>query len=184
MGVLVDIVPNHVGVATPARERVVVGRAAARPGLGARRRRSTSTGTPAAAGCGSRWSATTTCGADGRIAHLDGRRRRAALPRPPLPARARHATTALSGSDADDGARPPALRAGQLARGRRRPQLPPVLRGQHPGRRSGSRTRAVFDGLARRDPALVRRGPRRRAAGRPPRRPARPRGATSTTWPS
>ena len=27
MGVLVDIVPNHVGVATPARERVVVGRA-------------------------------------------------------------------------------------------------------------------------------------------------------------
>ena len=38
MGVLVDIVPNHVGRRDPGRERVVVGRAAARPRLGARRR--------------------------------------------------------------------------------------------------------------------------------------------------
>ena len=38
LGILVDIVPNHVGVATPAREPVVVGPAQARPGLRARGR--------------------------------------------------------------------------------------------------------------------------------------------------
>ena len=63
------------------------------------------------------------------------------------------------------------------------PELPALLRGQHAGRRPGRGPRGLRR-VARRDPALVRRGPRRRAAGRPPRRPARPRGATSTTWPS
>ena len=73
MGVLVDIVPNHVGVARAGGERVVVGRAHPR----ARSRRtpapSTSTGRPAAAACGSRSSATTTCGRDGRIDNLQRR---------------------------------------------------------------------------------------------------------------
>ena len=60
LGVLVDIVPNHVGVATPAEDAwwwdvLALGRESA-----VRRRRSTSTGPPGAAGSGSRWSATTT----------------------------------------------------------------------------------------------------------------------------
>ena len=38
MGVLVDIVPNHVGVATPDTLDLVVGRAARRAAVGARRR--------------------------------------------------------------------------------------------------------------------------------------------------
>ncbi len=88
--------------------------------------------------------------------------RRGPLPRPALPAGARH-----------DDPRGAALRAGQLARGRRGPQLPQVLRRQHPRRR----TRGGPRGLRRDprgDPPLVRRGSRRRAARRPPRRPARP----------
>ncbi len=49
LGMVVDIVPNHMSVAVPKVERVVVGRAAARP----RRRstRGTSTSTGRAAGC-------------------------------------------------------------------------------------------------------------------------------------
>ena len=74
--------------ATPAENRVVVGRAAPRPRTRRTPTPSTSTGQPAAAGCASRCSATTTC-ADG-VDDLERRRRRAALPRPPLPARARH----------------------------------------------------------------------------------------------
>ena len=71
MGVLVDIVPNHVG-RRPARGRTPGGGACSRT---ARRRRtptpSTSTGPPAAAGCGSRSSATTTrTSPGGPIAHL------------------------------------------------------------------------------------------------------------------
>ena len=38
MGVLVDIVPNHMGVADPAAEPLVVGPAPPRPRLGVRRR--------------------------------------------------------------------------------------------------------------------------------------------------
>ena len=102
MGVLVDIVPNHVGVATPARQRLVVGRA------------EHGQESPYAAAFDIDWDAgggrlripvvgdddrdrsdgrSTTCGC------VDGR---AALPRPPLPARARHRR---DGDDADVGAR-------------------------------------------------------------------------------
>ena len=83
LGVLVDIVPNHVGVAAPRRERLVVGRAHARPGLGVRRRVRHRLGRPAAAGSGSRSSATTTVarGRADREPRVAGGR--AALPRPP-----------------------------------------------------------------------------------------------------
>ena len=74
----------------PARERLVVGRAHARPRLRATPPRSTSTGTSAAAGSGSRSLGDDDLQPDGRDRAPDGRRRRAALPRPPLPARSRH----------------------------------------------------------------------------------------------
>ena len=107
MGVLVDIVPNHVGVATPVGQPVVVGRAARTAADSAyadvlRRR----LGRPATASC-----ACPSLGDDDEDARSQVRRRRAALPRPPLPDRSRDSRT----GDADDGARPPALRAGQLA---------------------------------------------------------------------
>ncbi len=73
------------------------------------------------------------------------------------------------------GARPAALRAGRLAARGLRPQLPPVLRDQHPGRaaRGGP-------GDLRRDPragpAAGPRRRRRRAADRPSGRAGRPQG--------
>ena len=95
----------------------------------------------------------------GRHPHRGGR---GLLPRPALPAGARHQHA--------PGA---ALRAGQLAGRRRRSQLPPLLRRQHPRRRARGGPRGLRR-HPRRDPALVRRGPRRRPARRPPGRPARP----------
>ena len=77
-----------------------------------RRRRSTSTGTPAAAGSGSRCSATTTWRPTARsrtCAVVDGELRYHDHRFPLAPG------TADDGDDADDGARPAALRAGQLA---------------------------------------------------------------------
>ena len=145
MGVLVDIVPNHVGVATPVGEPVVVGRARARPRVGVRRRLRHR--------LGGRWRphrCIPVVGDDDsrtRDRAPRGRGRGGALPRPALPARARHDRPRSECT-------PAALRAGQLARGRRRPQLPPLLRRQHPGRDPG------------RGPRVVRRDPRRdRAAG-------------------
>ena len=100
-----------------------------------------------------------------------GSRRRAALPRPPLPARARHArrrpgrtvhdasTTSWSAggaADADLNYRR-FFAVNTLA----------AVRVEDP---RGLRR------VARRDRRVVRRGPGRRAAGRPPRRPARPGG--------
>ncbi len=60
LGVLVDIVPNHVGVATPIAVAVVVGRAAMQARSRCTPRRSTSTGRPATARSGCRCSATAT----------------------------------------------------------------------------------------------------------------------------
>ena len=172
MGVLVDIVPNHVGVATPRGERVVVGRAPARPGVARTPRPSTSTGTPAAAGSGSPSSATTTgtpttgridnlALADGELRYHDHRFPLA----PGSPTTARTPNTR---------ARPPALRArhwrvadaGLNYRRFFAVNTLAAIRVEDP---------QVLRRLARRDPPLVRRGPGRRAAGRPPRRPARPR---------
>ena len=159
MGVLVDIVPNHVGVATPREnpwwwDLLLRGRSSAYadafdvdwdagerkgPHPGRRRRR--------------------------QRRHRDRRARgRRAVPRPRVPARARH-------RDAGGAA----LRARLVAAGRQRAELPTVLRRQHPGRHPG-RGPAGLRRVACRDQALVRRGPRRRAARRPSRRAARPRG--------
>ena len=100
--------------------------------------RSTSTGTPAAAGSGSRWSATTTGTPTPAGRPPRGRRRRAPLPRPPVPARARLGRRRRG---PEHRPRPPALRARALEGRRPRPQLPALLRRQHAGRGSGSRTR-------------------------------------------
>ena len=143
MGVLVDIVPNHVGVATPRRDAVVVGRARARPRVRARRGVRHRLGRPATAGSGSRSSATTT-----------------RTPRRPDRAPARWwtascatTTTASRSRPARRRPRPTTARDADTVhdrqhyelvnwrRGRRRAELPPLLRGQHPGRRCGSRTR-------------------------------------------
>ena len=158
MGVLVDIVPNHVGVASPrpatwwwdvlrARTRVPL-RVVLRHRLGRRCR-------PAPrAGRGRRR----------RGRDRGGRRRaRGALPRAP----------AADGA-VDHDPRRAALRAGLVAARRRRAQLPAVLHGDHAGRDPGRGARGVRR-VARRDQAVVRRRPGRRAAGRPPRRAARPR---------
>ncbi len=159
------------------REPVVVGRAAARPRGSSTPPRSTSTGTPAAAGCrhpGAR--ATTTRTPRSRPA---ARRRRAPLPRPPLPARAGHPATATT----------------RAVHGRQHyelvnwrapttgPELPPVLRASPSWPPCGSRTprcststhaeigrwfdEGLVDGLrvdhptGSRDPGGVPRRPRR-----------------------
>ena len=86
MGVLVDIVPNHVGVAAPAAGHLVVGRARAAGRRRGTRRTSTSTGRPAAGGCCCR------CVGDDDEAAVEvaARGARGALPRPAAPDGARH----------------------------------------------------------------------------------------------
>ena len=105
-----------------------------------------------------------------RPGRADDRGRRARLLRQPVPDRARHRRR--RGGRAD-GARPPALRARRLAPRRRRPELPPLLRGQHP-RRPPGRGAVGVRRVARRDPRLGAPRPRRRAADRPSGRPRRP----------
>ena len=134
-----------------------------------RRRRSTSTGTSATAGSGSRCSATTTATADRRTCGSTDDE--LALLRPPLPDRARAPPT--TATTPRDGARPAALRAGQLAARRPRAQLPALLRGQHPGRHPGRGPGGLRRARTSRSGAGSTRA-RRRPAGRPPRRPARP----------
>ena len=104
MGLIVDIVPNHVGVDEPAAEPVVVGRAARTAGLRRTRRTSTSTGTstPTAESCCRCWVPTTTSPTstvDGDLLRLGD----LAFPIAPGTAR-RHRHR---------GARPPALQAGR-----------------------------------------------------------------------
>ena len=162
----------------PGRERLVVGPPAARPGLRPRRRLRRRLG-------GRRRPDPD----PGRRRRRPGRRRRTDRATSPWSTASCATTTTGSRSrpareddDPQVGPRPPALRAGQLAGRRPRAQLPPVLRRQHPRRDPGGGPRGLRR-LARRDRALVRRGPRRRSAGRPPGRAARARAATSTTWP-
>ncbi len=134
MGVLVDIVPNHVGVARPwenewwwhvlthGQESPYAERLRHR--LGRRRRQAAHPGRrrrrPAA-----------------RRPHRQPHRprRRAALPRPALPAGAGHRPGGRRGSQRRP--RPAALRADQLARGGQQPELPAVLRREHPCRAAG-----------------------------------------------
>ena len=73
------------------------------------------------------------------------------------------------------GARPAALRAGRLAPRGLRPQLPPVLRDQHPRRAAGRGPGDLRRHPRARAPARAGRR-RRRAADRPPRRAGRPEG--------
>ena len=148
MGVLVDIVPNHVGIATPAENPWWWGRAAARtrlraratfdvdwaagdgnPGPGRRRRRR------------------------GSIRIESGPRAGGPLPRPAVPDGARH--------DHARGSSTTELVAGAR---RHRSELLALLRGQHAGRRRVEDPRCRRD--PRRDPPVVHRGPRRRPAGR------------------
>ena len=128
-------------------------------------RRSTSTGSSAAARCGSRCSATSTSPtlrvADGELRYHDHR----------FP---------LAPGSADDGASPAEVHArqhyelDQLAARRRRAELPPVLRRQHAGRHPGRGPVGVRR-VARRDRALDPGRHRRRSAGRPPGRAGRSR---------
>ena len=155
MGVLVDIVPNHVGVATPAEDAwwwdvLQHGRES---------EHATAFDIDWAAGDGRLLIPVVGDGDEAAIDVRDGELWYHDLRFPLAP-----------GTDDPRGA---ALPARQLARGRRRPQLPPVLRGQQPGRGPRRGPRGLRR-VARRDPALVRRGARRRAPGRPPRRAARP----------
>ena len=156
---------------------VVVGRPAARAGqparggvrhrLGVRRRQ----GPPAGPGLGGRRHR-----AEGRVRRGGwGRIRRVALLREPLPDRARN-----RGRHAPGGTCAPALRAGRLAAGRRRPELPPVLRDQHPGRAA----RGGPGDLRRDARAGAAAGPRRRrrrASDRPSGRAGRSQGIPRTT---
>ena len=128
MGVLVDIVPNHVGVADPALnawwwdvlphgpDSTYARRVRHR--LGRRRR---PVRLPV---LGDDESATWTIDApvDGELRYYDHR-----FPIAP----------GTGDGDAARGARPAALRAGRLAARRRRAELPPVLRDHHAGRRPG-----------------------------------------------
>ena len=145
----------------PARERLVVGPAAGTAGPPRTPMPSTSTGTRAAGASASRCSATTAarCRAWSTTSEGVARYHDHVFPLAP-------GTTDAGGA---------ALRARALDGRRPRAQLPPVLRGQHPGRRPGRGPRSLRR-LARGDPPVVRRGARRRAAGRPPGRPPRPRG--------
>ena len=143
LGLVLDLVPNHMGVADAGGGAVVVGRAAARPRQRARATRSTSTGSSAAARSACRCSARRTTSPKLKVG-----RRRAAL----LRATASRSRPGTERGHAAGGARPAALRAGRLAARRHRPELPPVLRDQHPRRAAG------------RGPGDLRRHPRAGAA--------------------
>ena len=132
--VVVDIVPNHMGVADAGAERGLVAAAAAR----------------AATSRYADWFDVDWACGDGKVllpvlgdgrrpdADLQHRRRRAALLRAPVPDRAGHLRR---GRRPGRGARPPALPAGQLPAGRHRAELPPVLRGHRRWPACGWRTR-------------------------------------------
>ena len=162
LGLVVDIVPNHVGVERPDAEPVVVGRAAARPDIARTRRTSTSTGTLDPSGrivlpvLGSTRTSTDLA-VDGDVLRLGD----LAFPIAP----------GTGDGLGRRGARPPALQADRLAQ--RRLRLPTVLLDHLTGR-----TAPGGPGGVRRHPrrgrALVRRRTGRRGAHRPPRRPVRP----------
>ena len=161
LGLVVDIVPNHVGVAVPAANPAWWD--VLRSGRGVGVRRLVRHRLVPRTGCWSRCSAD-----DGDLDALRDRGRRAALLRAPVPDRRRHRRR-----HAARGARPAALRAGRLAARRHRAQLPAVLRRHRPGRAAGRGPGGVRRD-ARRGPALGRGRRRRRHPGRPPRRAARP----------
>ena len=184
MGVLVDIVPNHMGVAVPEQnpwwwDLLRRGRGSAyadafdvdwaAPGNGR------GNGRGDGAGAGRRRRRPARRRADREPAR---RRRGAALPRHGVPDRARHPRRL---GRPGRRARTAALPAGVVAARRQRPELPAVLH-DHDARGHQGRGPRGARGVARRDPSLVRRRAGRRAAGRPPGRapgparlPRRPR---------
>ena len=176
LGLLVDIVPNHMGVADPAQNPwwwdVLQGRAGSRRYADGVRHRLG----PAAAGSAlpvlgdvatrRRWT---------RWRSTDGR---AAVLRPPVPARAGH----VPSGDAPRGARPAALRAGRLARADAELNY---RRFFAVNRLAGIRVE-VPGGLRRdprRDAALVRARGWSTGSGSTTRTAWPTRGATSTGWP-
>ena len=135
LGVLIDIVPNHVGIATPRDnpwwwDLLENGRDSAHAEAF-----DIDWDAGAAAGSGSRSSATTT-GTPPRDGSPTSRSSTtsSATTTTGFPIAPR---TARDGEDAQRRPRPPALPARALEGRRRRPQLPPLLRRQHPGRRPG-----------------------------------------------
>ena len=164
LGLLVDIVPNHVGVATPMesvwwRDLLTHGRAS---------RYAEAFDVDWEFGGGKIRIPVLGDENEPELSVADGELR---YQRPPLPARARLGRRRRL---ARRGARPTALRADQLAPRRRRVELPPVLRGQHAGRHPG-RAPVGVRRVARRDRALDPGRHRRRPAGRSPGRFGRPR---------
>ena len=126
--IVVDIVPNHVGVAEPSQNAawwdvLRLGRDSRYAGC------STSTGRAAASGC--RCSATIATPSP-RCASST-----ASCATTTTAFRSRRARSRDQGDNAPRGPRPAALRAGRLAAGRHGPELPPVLRRQQPGRDPG-----------------------------------------------
>ena len=176
MGVLVDIVPNHMGVATPARERLVVG--PARPGRASAHADAFDVDWDVGKGR----VLIPVLGDDdllddGRIAHLSvvGEELRYHDHRFPLAPGRRRPATARHVHDRQHY---------ELVAWRRADSELNYRRFFAVNTLAGVRVEdRGFRRVARGDPALVRRGSRRRAARRPPRRPARPGGRTSTTWP-
>ncbi len=139
LGAVVDVVPNHMAVPTPAclNAAALVG-AARRAGLAVRRvvRRGLVGGPGRAADAGAGLADRPGAGRGRAAARPGGRpgRRRAgaALLRPPVPAAARH-----RGPAAGRAGRPAVVPAGALAGRRRGAELPAVLRRRHAGRGPG-----------------------------------------------
>ena len=181
MGVLVDIVPNHVGVATPARQRVVVGRARARPGLRARRGLRHRLGRRRRQAAASRSLGDDDLPVDGgpigHLAVVDGELR---YHDHRVPARSRHRR---HGDGPDEVHARQHYELVSWRRGRRRPELPPVLRRQHPGRRPGRGPRGVRRAPTSRSAAGSTRAWSTACGSTTPTACATPR-ATSTTSPS
>ena len=172
LGVVVDVVPNHMAVPTPASLNAALW-SVLRDGPAS----------PYARWFDVDWAAQERAMLmpvlGRRIGEVRRRRRDHARPRdggePVLryfdhvfPVRPGH-----RGPAAGRAARPAVLPAGALAGRRRGAQLPAVLRHRHPGRRPG-RGRAGVRRDARRAARAGGRGPDPRAAHRPPRRARRP----------
>ena len=169
MGVLVDIVPNHVGVATPAQNPWWW--SLLKEGRQSRYAQAFDVDWDFGGGriripvLGEDSDLDALEIRDGELRYYDHR----------FPLAEGSYTAGDSTADPARGPRPAALRADRLAAGGQRAELPPVLRRQHPGRDPG-RAPGGLRRSPRRGCALVPGRARRRAADRPPGRPRRPGG--------
>ncbi len=167
LGVVVDIVPNHMGVADASVNAAWWDVLRLGPG------------SPFAAWFDIEWShgrvLLPVLGDDFTDDDLHRGRARAALRRAPVPDRPGHGADRRRAlvRDRGRGARAPALRAGQLPAGRHRAELSPLLRRHHAGRTADRRRRGRA-GHPPRDPALGARRRHRRACA----------STTRTGWPT